>query len=153
MVRKLFHSASLISLAMIAMTSLLQPLYASPLQTLDSFLWENRLIVIAADSTQVNQLTGQLHAASADIKERHIVWFIDDGKQLLTNYSGQVSSELSTVLRSRWSEKELSKLRVVLIGKDGGSKLRLTDLDLPTIFTTIDGMPMRQAEMRRAAGN
>ena len=153
MVRKPFHPASLISLAMIFMTSFLQPLYASPLQTLDSFLWENRLILIVADKTQVNQLKGELDASSADIKERHIVWFIDDGKQLSTNYSGRISSELSKVLRNRWNEQELSKLQVELIGKDGGSKLILTDLDLPTIFTTIDGMPMRQAEMQRAAGN
>ena len=153
MVSKTFKAASRISLVMIAMTSLLQPLNASPLQTLDSFLWENRLIVIAANSPQVDQLLDQLEAARADIEERHIVWFIDDGKRLFTNYSGQVSNELSTVLQSRWSGEELSKLQVVLIGKDGGTKLRLRELDLPTMFTTIDGMPMRQAEMRRAAGN
>ena len=153
MVRQSFKPAIRCSFLLIAMTSLLQPLNASPLQTLDSFLWENRLIVIAANSPQVDQLLDQLEAARADIEERHIVWFIDDGKRLFTNYSGQVSNELSTVLQSRWSGEELSKLQVVLIGKDGGTKLRLRELDLPTMFTTIDGMPMRQAEMRRAAGN
>ncbi|WP_239735582.1 DUF4174 domain-containing protein [Mycolicibacterium rufum] len=38
---------------------------------------------------------------------------------------------------------------VLLIGKDGGEKLRFTDLpDLQAIYTVIDGMPMRQREMR-----
>ena len=38
---------------------------------------------------------------------------------------------------------------VLLIGKDGGEKLRFTDLpDLQAIYTVIDGMPMRQGEMR-----
>ncbi len=39
---------------------------------------------------------------------------------------------------------------VLLIGKDGGVKLRSArPLDRPTLFATIDAMPMRQAEMRR----
>ena len=39
---------------------------------------------------------------------------------------------------------------VLLIGKDGGVKLRSArPLDAETLFETIDAMPMRQAEMRR----
>ncbi|MDC6351788.1 DUF4174 domain-containing protein [Zeaxanthinibacter sp. PT1] len=38
----------------------------------------------------------------------------------------------------------------VLVGKDGGVKLkRKTITDPATIFTLIDGMPMRRAEMKR----
>ncbi len=40
----------------------------------------------------------------------------------------------------------------LLIGKDGGVKLRSTaPLTAGTLFGTIDAMPMRQAEMRRQA--
>ena len=36
----------------------------------------------------------------------------------------------------------------VLIGKDGGEKLRVNEVpDLRAIFAVIDGMPMRSAEM------
>ena len=38
---------------------------------------------------------------------------------------------------------------VLLIGKDGGEKLRITGVpDLQAIYTVIDGMPMRRDEMR-----
>ncbi|MGJ3243832.1 MAG: DUF4174 domain-containing protein [Opitutales bacterium] len=41
---------------------------------------------------------------------------------------------------------------VLLVGKDGGVKERTgLDVDLKQIFTRIDGMPIRQAEMRRQA--
>ena len=39
---------------------------------------------------------------------------------------------------------------VILIGKDGGEKLRsTTPLSLDTLHSTIDAMPMRQDEMRQ----
>ena len=38
---------------------------------------------------------------------------------------------------------------VILIGKDGGLKLRLDNLDIPILFSVIDAMPMRQNEMQR----
>ena len=37
---------------------------------------------------------------------------------------------------------------VVLIGKDGGEKLRVNEVpDLQAIYAVIDGMPMRSREM------
>jgi hypothetical protein len=42
---------------------------------------------------------------------------------------------------------------VLLIGKDGGEKLRVTGVpDLAAIYTVIDGMPMRSREMRGDPG-
>ena len=39
--------------------------------------------------------------------------------------------------------------RVILIGKDGGIKLKRNDqIDLETIFELIDSMPMRKDEIR-----
>ena len=41
-----------------------------------------------------------------------------------------------------------SSFSVVLIGKDGGEKLRVNDVpDLQAIYAVIDGMPMRGREM------
>lgn len=41
----------------------------------------------------------------------------------------------------------------VLIGKDGGEKLRVNDVpDLAAIYAVIDGMPMRGREMSAAPG-
>jgi hypothetical protein len=42
---------------------------------------------------------------------------------------------------------------VVLIGKDGGEKLRVNDIpDLHAIYAVIDGMPMRGSEMSANPG-
>ena len=41
----------------------------------------------------------------------------------------------------------------VLIGKDGGEKLRVNDVpDLAAIYAVIDGMPMRGSEMSADPG-
>lgn len=41
-----------------------------------------------------------------------------------------------------------NQFTLLLIGKDGGEKLRSTKpVEIETIFTLIDSMPMRQAEM------
>jgi hypothetical protein len=43
--------------------------------------------------------------------------------------------------------------RVLLIGKDGGEKLRFADVpDLQAIYAVIDGMPMRSREMSSDPG-
>ncbi len=40
--------------------------------------------------------------------------------------------------------------RIRLVGKDGGVKLdQSTLVEVPTLFSLIDAMPMRQAEMSR----
>lgn len=42
------------------------------------------------------------------------------------------------------------QFRVLLLGKDGGVKLRRdTPIDTVTLFATIDAMPMRRDEMQR----
>jgi hypothetical protein len=45
-------------------------------------------------------------------------------------------------------KKITSNFTVVLVGKDGGEKMRETSpIALKTLFSTIDEMPMRRAEM------
>ena len=53
------------------------------------------------------------------------------------------------ILRDRFSVPD-SQFRVVLIGLDGGAKLT-SDEVVPTqrLFGLIDGMPMRQREIRQ----
>ena len=51
-------------------------------------------------------------------------------------------------LRESFSVKP-RQLTVILIGKDGGEKLRSTGhVPIAEVFSLIDSMPMRQAEMR-----
>ncbi|MEM0912037.1 MAG: DUF4174 domain-containing protein [Pseudomonadota bacterium] len=43
----------------------------------------------------------------------------------------------------------MDKHNGLLIGLDGGTKMRFESLNLPHIFETIDVMPMRKAELRQ----
>lgn len=65
---------------------------------------------------------------------------------------------LSTWIRSKGSEEfdEMSKqftvsslgFQLLLLGKDGGVKLRSSNVSLEDIFSLIDTMPMIRKEMR-----
>lgn len=62
--------------------------------------------------------------------------------------AAQLSSEEATTVRRRFHVNPQSFV-VILIGKDGGSKLRATKpFSMRKLEETIDAMPMRQEEMR-----
>ena len=149
MVRKpLVFMAGIIS-GIVLMTTSVQAT-ASQLGDLQPFLWENRLILIHAAAEQVEALETELRDANFEIEDRHIVWFIFSGNRVLSNYIGNIGAEMHESVADRWREFDGSKQQVVLIGKDGESKLFMKELDLADIFVTIDGMPMRQMEMRQS---
>ena len=110
---------------------------------LDDFKWRARPVVIFADSpldpafeTQIDFLLSEID----DVTERDIVMITDTDPDTL--------SELRKKLRPRG-------FMLVLIGKDGGVKLRKPfPWDMREIGRTIDKMPMRQREIqeRRADG-
>ncbi len=129
------------------------PGLANRISDLQPFLWENRLILISAPESQVKSLRAQLLDAEAAIDDRHIVWFIFSDDGISSNYAGAITDTLSQSVGSRWPNQPGSDMQVVLVGKDGGNKLYLDELDLPNIFVTIDGMPMRQREMQQSAGS
>ena len=55
-------------------------------------------------------------------------------------------------MRARYSVED-NQFATVLIGKDGGEKLRRDGLmPTDTLFDTIDAMPMRRDEIRRNSG-
>lgn len=109
----------------------------STLETLDPFLWLARPIVVFADTpndprfqTQMELLREQIPA----LVERDVV--------LVTDTDPSAASALRLKLRPRG-------FMVVLIGKDGGVKLRKPfPWDVREFSRSIDKMPMRQQEMR-----
>lgn len=112
-------------------------------QTLEQFMWINRPIVVFADSPadpryvqQIQFLTDRL----GDLDERDVI--------VLTDTDPAAMSPLREKLRPRG-------FMMVLIGKDGGIKLRKPlPWSVREITRTIDKMPIRQQEVRdrRAAG-
>lgn len=120
----------------------------SPLASLAALRWQYRVLLIfdhAADTKQLDRL----EKAAPAILERDMAWFLLDGDRLHSNYPGQLSRDFRRRLRERYDEGAA----VVLIGKDGGVKMRDDTLDLTVVFARIDSMPMRLQEMRRSQGS
>jgi hypothetical protein len=118
---------------------------------LGDYQWENRLVLIFAPTAQEPAYIEQA-AAFADrdaaIVDRHLLigQFPVDSTGL---FAGQtVSVAGNAALREQFGVGA-GDFAVLLIGKDGGVKLR-SDVPLTAdrIFATIDSMPMRQREMR-----
>ncbi|MCA8831367.1 DUF4174 domain-containing protein [Hymenobacter pini] len=113
--------------------------------TLRASKWQKRVLLLCAptpddaDLVRQRQLLGPVRGQlnSRDLLVREIIF-----------------SQLSTTdTRYLWEQLNVQpgRFAVLLIGKDGGVKRRETT-PLPTaqLFSTIDAMPMRQQEMRRA---
>lgn len=98
------------------------------------------------------ETVGRIEASRCDFVDRDMVLgvIVADGTSTLggqvvdTNQAQRLSSQFGIGANS---------FSVVLIGKDGGEKLRVNDVpDLPAIYAVIDGMPMRANEMSASPG-
>lgn len=116
-------------------------LVGSDVTDLKQFVWEKRPIVVFADSPndpnfglQMEYLEDQLDALAA----RDVI--------VLTDTDPDANGPLRQALRPRG-------FMLVLIGKDGGVKLRKPfPWDVRELSRTIDKMPIRQREIRERRG-
>ena len=123
-------------------------LAASPL---DALRWEIRALLIFApspDDGRARDLDAQLSVKACELADRDLVVArapASGGARL----GGQVLARSeATALRRRYGVTD-QDFTVVLVGKDGGEKLRAAEpRDLDDVLALIDGMPMRRAEMR-----
>ena len=115
---------------------------ASSVSNLDPFKWENRIVL--GWSEQPEQLVEQLTNQTLGIVDRDIVWFVMKDNAVLTNYDGQLADSFAQNLTAAYKKADYA---VVLIGKDGGVKVRASELYVNQLFSTIDRMPMRRYEM------
>jgi hypothetical protein len=106
-------------------------------EALDQYLWKNRPVLLFAPSERDEAYGLQMETLAADksgLAERHIV--------VLSDVRAHGGSQLREAL-------EIDGFEIVLIGKDGGVKLRSkTPLDVEKLYAVIDSMPMRRREMR-----
>ena len=119
---------------------------------LTQFQWKNRLLLIFApddNDSLLKKLQSEIIAQEAEVEDRDMIVF-----ELLELGSSRMNRALldqSKVdsIRRHFSVPQRS-FRVILIGKDGGIKLKRDDqIDLETIFELIDSMPMRKDEIRQ----
>ena len=82
------------------------------------------------------------------VEDRDLVVFeiLEEGKNRIDG--SHLNHAAGELLRERFSVKP-EEHTVILIGKDGGEKLRSKGhVPMEEIFSLIDSMPMRQAEVR-----
>ena len=114
-------------------------------ENLEELRWKGRVLLIYAPEGSDKQLARQeelLRSHDAELRERDVT---------------------QTVLQARGENPEIFErlklsgagFTLLLIGKDGGEKLRSHNVVAPeTLCRLIDSMPMRQEEMReRASGS
>ena len=117
---------------------------------LGDYLWQSRPLLLFAPTENDPRLVEtmrRIDASRCDFVDRDMVLgrIVTEGTSTLdgqvvdTNEAQRLQSEFGIGANS---------FSVVLIGKDGGEKLRVNDVpDLPTIYAVVDGMPMRGREM------
>jgi len=120
-------------------------------QDLSKHQWENRLILLITDDESNSTFQSQLAELRKDLtglNERKLILYqvmpeayrtgLDDGdiKESAHLYQGYKKTD--------------SRFEVVLVGLDGGIKLRKNEiLLLEELYAIIDAMPMRLREMER----
>ena len=112
------------------------PLQATPLK---DHLWKNRVIITFSASVKEPErlaLQKQMEKKACAFTDRNLV-HIDllQGSEDFDEMSQQFSVSSTG-------------FQLLLLGKDGGVKLRSSTASLEDIFSLIDTMPMRSSEMR-----
>ena len=117
-------------------------LAASP--TIAQMKWERRVLIVAAPTAGDASLAAQRRILAgwkirADARDLTIVEVVGD--------QARGAADTATAIRRRY--RLPSTFTALLIGKDGGDKLRsATPLPAAALEATIDAMPMRKAGRR-----
>ena len=135
------HTAQIIYLLFLMFTQ--ADASAAPSE-LSSFKWSNRVVVVN-EIAKVDAILALFEENKSRINDRDIIWLVFKGNRTFTNFSGSLPNSLIDSVKNRY---KMGIGTVILIGKDGGLKASFDHLDLETIFSKIDAMPMRQGEMR-----
>lgn len=122
---------------------------------LEQHRWKNRLLLAFAPSEaeqSYEDLQCRIRTRGEELAERDLIVFslFEDGSGAVDGEP--IAEERVRSLRSRFAPRP-GTLTLVLVGKDGGEKLRQVDgFDLQEVLDRIDAMPMRQREMRERGG-
>jgi hypothetical protein len=126
--------------------------YSGQHDILEQYQWKNRIILVFASSLSdslYKSFKKQIGDLEEGIIDRDLVIFYLLAEGDSTAGDSLLSHQQSSQLRASY-EIKADKFTVVLIGKDGGEKLRQVGrIDFKEIFGRIDAMPMRQSEMRK----
>ncbi len=117
----------------------------SAMESLSQYTWKNRVLVLfgeGSDPKLVKQVD-ILKRETANLADRDMV-VLQVTKDKVVPVYGNAPAAQQDQLRSELKASEAFEL--VLVGKDGGVKLRSKDVVTTTdVFDLIDRMPMRRA--------
>ncbi len=120
-------------------------------EAMSAYLWKHRPVVVVAGpggETAIAEQRRIFAASRAGLAERDIVVVWVTGNTVSAEL-GPGPGMTAAQLRARFGAPE-SGFRVILVGKDGGTKLsQSSPLGSAILFGTVDAMPMRRDEIRR----
>lgn len=123
----------------------------SAASAMDDLRWKHRPLLLfapAADALAAQGLRADLERAEAGFRDRHMVLIEVYGDETADLDGKALPPATAAELRRRYAVSS-DEVTVILIGKDGGEKLRTSgDAELDRIFGLIDTMPMRRREMQ-----
>ena len=118
---------------------------------MDSFTWRNRPVLVftpQADHSLLDEQRQAFAGRSNGLRDRDIV-VIEVAGDSVTVDGRNAPNLVADGLRARYRLRP-SDVAVLLVGKDGGVKLRESKaLSVQALFEIIDAMPMRRQEMRQ----
>lgn len=116
---------------------------------LGDYLWTSRPLLLFAPTAGDRRLVetvNRIEASRCDVVDRDMVIAVVVTEGTSTLDGQAIHADESQRLRTRYAIGE-NAFTVLLIGKDGGEKLRVNQVpDLGAVFGVIDGMPMRSRE-------
>ena len=119
--------------------------------SLESFQWENRVLVLFAHNSDDESYQNQIDKFTSledELRDRDLILISVFNEECSTMNGEVISDSSSHSIRDRLSPAD-SGYSIFLIGKDGGVKLKQDEVLEPAeLFRVIDRMPMRQREMR-----
>lgn len=117
---------------------------------LGDYRWERRPLLLFAPSNSdpgLVETLSRIEATRCDFLARDMVLGVVVAEGASTLDGQVIDREESQQLVKHYAIDEQA-FTTVLIGKDGGEKLRVNDVpDVRAIYAVIDGMPMRSREM------
>ena len=121
-------------------------------QDLSTHRWENRLLIILSTSKnnpKYKQQILEFEGSATKMKERKLLVYQVTPKAYRKGLDEHTGWSEGDALFKKY-KTENSDFVVILIGLDGGIKLRETTLvTAEKLFALIDSMPMRRSELRK----
>ncbi|WP_295891562.1 DUF4174 domain-containing protein [uncultured Vibrio sp.] len=117
-----------------------------PLRDLSELQWENRVLLIWAEDMQESSVEDFTY----EIDDRDLIWFLFSKAKVISNYKGEISDTFFATTTNKYHKP---KIKLILIGKDGGIKSIYSSINLPSVFKSIDVMSMRQSEIKNRPPN